>query len=59
MVDEAKVLIASAGLKILPVNDLEEAARLAVKLSKIVEIAKEAHVSIKFGAGPDGGIVPL
>merc|ERR1712241_753674 len=40
-VDEAKVMIGSSGLKILPVNDLDEAARLAVKLSKIVEIAKE------------------
>merc|ERR1739846_160431 len=44
MVDEAKVLIASSGMKILPVNDLDEAARLAVKLSKIVEIARDAHV---------------
>jgi len=59
MVDEAKVLIASSGMKILPVNDLDEAARLAVKLSKIVEIAKEAHVSIKFGSSSDQGIVPL
>merc|ERR1719393_864923 len=50
-VNEAKVLIASSGMKILPVNDLDEAARLSVKLSKIVEIAKEAHVSIKFGTG--------
>jgi len=48
MVDEAKVLIASSGLKILPVSELEEAARLTCKLSKIVEIAKEAHVLIKF-----------
>ena len=59
MVDEAKVLIASSGMKILPVNDLDEAARLAVKLSKIVEIAKEAHVSIKFGIDDGQGIVPL
>merc|ERR1712142_796584 len=60
MVDEAKVLIASSGMKILPVNDLDEAARLSVKLSKIVEIAKEAHVSIKFGTGDGGqGIVPI
>merc|ERR1711953_916327 len=58
-VDEAKVLIASSGMKILPVNDLDEAARLAVKLSKIVEIAKEAHVSIKFGMDDGQGIVPL
>jgi len=48
MVDEAKVLIASSGLKILPVSDLDEAARLACKLSKIVEIARDAHVLVKF-----------
>merc|ERR1711936_802060 len=50
MVDEAKVLIASSGMKILPVDNLDEAARLAVKLSKIVEIAKEAHVPVNFGS---------
>ena len=49
-VDEGKVLIAASGMKILPVSDLEEAARLAVKISKIVTIAKEAHVGISFGA---------
>jgi succinyl-CoA synthetase beta subunit len=49
-VDEGKVLIASSGLKILPVSDFEEAARLAVKISKIVEIAKDAHVDLSFGA---------
>merc|ERR1711874_129684 len=50
-VDEAKVLIATSGMKILPISDLEEAARLAVKLSKIVEIAKEVKVVIDFGDG--------
>merc|ERR1712117_311212 len=34
MVDEAKVLIGSSGMKILPISDLEEAARISVKLSK-------------------------
>ena len=48
-VDEGKVLIAASGMRILPVSDLEEAARLSVKLSKIVEIAKDAHVTIAFG----------
>ena len=43
-------MIASSGLKILPVSDFEEAARLAVKISKIVEIAKDAHVDLSFGA---------
>merc|ERR1712001_28672 len=57
MVDEAKVLIAAAGLKILPCSDLEEAARLAVKLSKIVEIAKDAHVTLNIGTA-SGGILP-
>jgi len=48
-VDEGKVLIAASGMKILPVSDLEEAARLAVKISKIVTLAKDAHVGISFG----------
>merc|ERR1719300_937947 len=48
-VDEAKVLIATSRMKILPVSDLDEAARLAVKLSKIVEIARDAHVLVNFG----------
>merc|ERR1711974_248712 len=47
-VDEAKVLIATSGMKILPISDLEEAARLAVRLSDIVGIAKTAHVDVNF-----------
>merc|ERR1712088_1167891 len=47
-VDEAKVMIGSSGMKILPVDNLDEAARLAVKLSNIVGIAKTAHVYVKF-----------
>merc|ERR1711988_329261 len=47
-VDEAKIMIGSSGLKILPINDLDEAARLAVKLSDIVGIAKEAHLDVNF-----------
>ena len=37
-------------MKILPVSDFEEAARLAVKISKIVEIAKDAQVDLSFGS---------
>merc|ERR1719320_1448978 len=48
-VDEAKVMIGSSGLKILPVDNLDEAARLSCKLSKIVEIARDAHVLVNFG----------
>jgi len=58
-VDEAKVLIATSGMKILPVSDLDEAARLAVKLSKIVEIARDAHVLVNFGgASKDTPLYP-
>jgi len=47
-VDDAKVLIASSGMKILPCDNLEEAARLAVKLSSIVGLAKAAHLDVNF-----------
>jgi len=47
-VDEAKVMIGSSGLRILPVDNLDEAARLACKLSNIVAVAREAHVDVKF-----------
>jgi len=47
-VDEAKVMIGASGLKILPVDNLDEAARLACKLSNIVAVAKEAHLDVKF-----------
>merc|ERR1711863_168721 len=47
-VDEAKVMIGSSGLKILPVDNLDEAARLACKLSKIVAVARDAHLDVKF-----------
>jgi len=47
-VDEAKVMIGSSGLKILPVDNLDEAARLACKLSKIMAVARDAHLDVKF-----------
>merc|ERR1712166_645688 len=47
-VDEAKVMIGSSGMKILPVSDFEEAARLAVKLSNIVGIARDADLNVNF-----------
>merc|ERR1711981_1381737 len=48
MVDEAKVMIGSSGLKILPVDNLDEAARLSVKLSGIMNLARSAHLGVKF-----------
>lgn len=47
-VDEAKVMIGSSGLKILPVDNLDEAARLVCKLSNIMAVAREAHLDVKF-----------
>ena len=52
------MLIASSGLKILPVSDFGEAARLAVKLSAIMTIAKDAHVPVNFGTGADDALIP-
>ncbi|XP_067014382.1 succinate--CoA ligase [ADP-forming] subunit beta, mitochondrial [Anabrus simplex] len=47
-VDDAKVLIASSGLKILACDNLDEAARLAVKLSSIVSLARSAKLDVNF-----------
>lgn len=47
-VDDAKVIIASSGMKILPVDNLDEAARLAVKLSNIVSLARSAKLDVNF-----------
>ncbi|XP_065576087.1 succinate--CoA ligase [ADP-forming] subunit beta, mitochondrial-like [Artemia franciscana] len=47
-VDDAKVFIANSAMKILPCDNLEEAARLVVKLSNIVSLAKQAQLDVKF-----------
>lgn len=47
-VDDAKVLIASSGLKILACDNLDEAARLSVKLSNIVSLARDAKLDVNF-----------
>ncbi|KAJ8282209.1 hypothetical protein COCON_G00047280 [Conger conger] len=47
-VDDAKTLIAASPLKILACDDLDEAAKMVVKLSAIVSLAKEAQVDVKF-----------
>lgn len=35
-------------MKILPVDNLDEAARLAVKLSNIVKLARSAKLDVNF-----------
>ncbi|XP_019385478.1 PREDICTED: succinate--CoA ligase [ADP-forming] subunit beta, mitochondrial isoform X3 [Crocodylus porosus] len=47
-VDDAKALITASGLKILACDDLDEAAKMVVKLSEIVTLAKQAQVDVKF-----------
>ncbi|KAM9206501.1 LOW QUALITY PROTEIN: succinate--CoA ligase [ADP-forming] subunit beta, mitochondrial-like [Dugong dugon] len=47
-VDVAKALIADSGLKILACDDLDEAAKLVVKLSEIVTLTKQGQVDVKF-----------
>ncbi|PVD18655.1 hypothetical protein C0Q70_21205 [Pomacea canaliculata] len=47
-VDDAKAIIASSNLKILACDNLDEAARMVVKLSTIVDLAREASVDVKF-----------
>lgn len=47
-VDDAKVLIAASGFKILAVDNLDEAARLVVKLSNIVSLARSAKLDVNF-----------
>lgn len=47
-VNEARKLIAESGLRIVPRDDLDEAAKLVVQLSEIVALARKAEVEVKF-----------
>ncbi|XP_058832438.1 succinate--CoA ligase [ADP-forming] subunit beta, mitochondrial [Topomyia yanbarensis] len=47
-VNEAKELIKKSKLRILPKDDLDEAAMLSVHLSQIVHLAREAHLDVSF-----------
>merc|ERR1719471_677948 len=44
-VDDAKAIIGSSGLKILPCDNLDEAAKLIVRLADVMDLAKEAGVA--------------
>lgn len=46
--DDAKALIASSKLRILACDNLEEAAKMIVKMSAIVNLARSAHVNVNF-----------
>lgn len=47
-VNEAKQLIQQSKLKILPRDDLDEAANLAVHLAQIVHLAREVKMDVNF-----------
>lgn len=47
-VDEAKIKIATSSLKIIACDNLDEAARVVVKMSEIVGLAKASGVSVQF-----------
>lgn len=47
-VEAAKELIKKSGLRMYSIDDLDEAASKAVKLSQIVDLARKANVSVRF-----------
>lgn len=47
-VDDAKALIANSELRILACDGFDEAAKMVVKLSSIVELAKDSMLDVKF-----------
>lgn len=47
-VDDAKALIAASSLRIIACDDLDEAAKISVKLSAIVGLAKSASIDVNF-----------
>lgn len=47
-VEDAKALMGASDLKIIACDNLDEAAKMAVKLSTIVGLAKEMEVDVKF-----------
>ncbi|XP_022098700.1 succinate--CoA ligase [ADP-forming] subunit beta, mitochondrial-like [Acanthaster planci] len=47
-VDDAKALIAASGMRILACDDLDEAAKMVVRLSTIVALAKDVSVHVDF-----------
>merc|ERR1719232_1508484 len=50
-VNEAKALMALSNVKILPIDSMDEAATMAVKLSDIVGKAQELNVKLDFSLG--------
>ncbi|CAG8592727.1 17788_t:CDS:2 [Acaulospora morrowiae] len=47
-VEAARKLIADSGLRIISVDDLDDAASKSVQLSKIVQLARQANINVNF-----------
>ncbi|CAJ0869869.1 1409_t:CDS:2 [Entrophospora sp. SA101] len=47
-VEAARKLISESGLRIISVDDLDEAATKSVQLSKIVQLARNANIDVSF-----------
>jgi succinyl-CoA synthetase beta subunit len=47
-VDDAKALIAASNLRILACDNLDEAAKMVVKMSAIIGLARSASVDVNF-----------
>lgn len=46
--DKGQQIIKASGLKLIPLNDLNEAAKMVVKLATIIKLAKEANLEVQF-----------
>ena len=46
--EEAKALLASSSLKILPADDLEEAASRSCKIAEIISLASSQKLDVNF-----------
>lgn len=47
-IDEAKMLFLESKLRIISIDDLEDASQMVVKLASIVQIAHAANIDVKF-----------
>lgn len=47
-VEDAKALMAAANLRMISCDDLDQAAKMAVKLSEIVQLARSVPINVSF-----------
>jgi len=47
-VEKAKEIISASGLKLIPADDLDQAAEQAVKIAQIMEVASDANLKVTF-----------